>query len=90
MHSKAFSINTPFSVVSLAPTILFCAVQHMLKLPAGSAFLPCIVCSCVGNCSNAFPNIVHWERKYKVGLHLAWFESRILREKCIIVTVSRD
>ena len=25
-----------------------------------------------------------------MGLHLAWFKSRILREKCISVTVSRD
>lgn len=50
--------------------------------------LPCIVCSCVGNGSNAFPNIVHWEGKYKMGLHLTRFESRILREKCICVTVN--
>lgn len=66
-----------------------CYATHR-EAPCGSRLPPCIVCSGIGNCSNAFPDVVHWEGKYKMGLHLAWFESRILREKCIIVTASID
>lgn len=53
-------------------------------------FPPGIVCSCVGNCSDAFPNVVHWEGKYKMSLHLAWLESRILGEYHIVTVSSGD
>lgn len=80
-HSIFCSQPNPFHFV------LCCAVRR--GAPWCSCFPPGIVCSRVGNCSNAFPNIIHWEGKYKMGLHLAWLESRILREEHIIVTVSR-
>lgn len=65
-----------------------CYAAH-IPAPCWFCFLPCIVCSCVRNCSNTFPNIVHWEGKYKVCLHWAWFECRILREKNALLPQQR-
>lgn len=95
MFCKEFVTDIPYfywhSIFNRQPKtshFVLCYATH-IQAPCWFCFLPCVVCSCVGNCSNTFPNIVDWEGKHKMCLHRAWFECRILREKNTLLPQQR-